>query len=189
MSTSRSKVELYAAIRRDARAGLSGRALERKHRVGWRTVRKALASAWPEQRKSYPRRLSRLDPYKGVIDAILRADLDAPRKQRHTAKRIFDRLIDEYGMAEVSVRTLSSYVATRRPQIRVEAGRGPAQVFVPQSHRPGVEAEVDFGDVMVRLRGRLVCCSLFVFRLSYSGKTVHRHIDRTTGVSSVRLAG
>jgi hypothetical protein len=86
MSTTRSRVELYAAIRRDARAGLSGRALERKHRVGWRTVRQALASAWPEQRKSYPPQASKLDPYKGVIDAILRADLDAPRKQRHTAK-------------------------------------------------------------------------------------------------------
>ena len=163
MSASGSKVELYAAIRRDARAGLSGRALERKYRVGWRTVRMALASAWPEQRKSYPRRASRLDPYKGVVDEILRADLDAPCKQRHTAKRIFDRLVSEQGMRDVSYRSVRGYVAQRRPEIRVAAGRGPVEVFVPQSHRPGVEAEVDFGDVVVRLRGQLVTCALFSF--------------------------
>lgn len=174
MSTTRSKVELYAAIRRDARAGVSGRALERKYRVGWRTVRAALALAWPEPRKSYPRRASKLDPYTGLIDTILRADLDAPRKQRHTAKRIFDRLVAEQGMRDVSYRSVRGYVAQRRPEIRVAAGRGPVEVFVPQSHRPGVDAEVDFGDVMVRVRGQLVCCALFSFRLSFSGKAVHR---------------
>lgn len=70
--TSRSKVELFAAIRRDARAGLSGRAIERKYRVGWRTVRQAMTSAWPAERKVYPSRGSRLDPYRPVIDEILR---------------------------------------------------------------------------------------------------------------------
>lgn len=53
---STSKVELYAAIRRDARAGLSGRALQRKHCVGWRTVATALSSAWPQPRKRSPHR-------------------------------------------------------------------------------------------------------------------------------------
>jgi transposase len=86
-----SKVELYAAIRRDAQAGMSGRALERKYNVGRRTVVKALASAWPQPRKKPPPRPSKLDRFKPAIDEILRADLDAPRKQRHTVKRIFDR--------------------------------------------------------------------------------------------------
>jgi hypothetical protein len=135
-----SKVELYAAIRRDARAGLSGRALERKYNVGRRTVVKALASAWPEPRKKPPPRPSKLDRFKPLIDEILHADLDAPRKQRHTVKRIFDRLIDEHGMADVSYQVVRAYVATRRPEIRAEAGRGPAEVFVPQAHRPGMEA-------------------------------------------------
>jgi len=169
-----SKVELYAAIRRDARTGLSGRAIERKHGVGWRTVHKALSSAWPEPRKKYPPRPSKLDPYKSMIDEILRADLDAPRKQRHTAKRVYDRLIDEQGMADVSYQVVRSYIAVRRPQIRVEAGRGPVNVFVPQSHRPGVEAEVDFGEVAVWLRGEQVTCFLFAFRMSFSGRSVHR---------------
>ena len=170
----RSKVELYAAIRRDSRAGMSGRALERKYRVGFRTVQKALASAWPEPRKKLPPRPTRLDAYKPLIDQMLRADLDAPRKQRHTAKRIFDRLVAEHDAAEVSYAMVRDYVAGRRPQIRVEAGRGAPDVFVPQSHRPAAEAEVDFGDVTVRLRGEQVTCSLFSFRLSYSGKAVHR---------------
>jgi transposase len=97
-----SKVALYAAIRRDAHEGMSGRAIERKHGVSRRTVLKALASVWPEPRKKLPPRPSKLDSYKPVIDAILLADLDAPRKQRHTVKRIFDRLIDEQGMTGVS---------------------------------------------------------------------------------------
>jgi transposase len=169
-----SKVELYAAIRRDVRSGLSGRAIERKHGVGRRTVVAAMSSAWPAPRKKLPRRSSRLDPLKPMVDAILRADLDAPRKQRHTVTRLYARLIDEHAMTGVSYQVLRAYVAARRPQIRIEAGRGPAQVFIPQSHRPGAEAEVDFGDVVIRLRGQAVTCALFAFRMSYSGKAVHR---------------
>jgi transposase len=169
-----SKTDLYAAIRRDARAGMSGRAIERKYQVGRRTVAKALASAWPQPRKKLPPRPSKLDEFKPFIDQILRADLDAPRKQRHTITRIYGRLIDERGMAEVSYPVVRAYVSTRRPQIRIEAGRGPAQAFVTQSHRPGAEAEVDFGEVVVRLRGEPVTCYLFSLRLSFSGRAVHR---------------
>ncbi|MEU7110792.1 IS21 family transposase [Streptomyces sp. NPDC046182] len=168
-----SKVELYAAIRRDHRAGVAMRELERKYNVGWRTVRKALDSAWPEPRKPLPPRPSALDPYKAVIDGILRADLEAPRKQRHTVTRIFHRLVEEHG-AEVSYPMVRRYVADRKPQIAVEAGKAPIEAFVPQTHPPGMEAEVDFGDVAVRLAGELVTCYLFSFRLSYSGKAVHR---------------
>lgn len=70
-----SKVELYAAIRRDARAGMSGRAIEKKYRVGRRTIVKALSSAWPEPRKQLPPRASRLDPFKPVIDEVLQRQL------------------------------------------------------------------------------------------------------------------
>ncbi|MFI7705454.1 hypothetical protein [Nonomuraea sp. NPDC049480] len=96
MHISTSKVELYAAIRRDHRAGLPMCALERKYGVTWRTIRKALDSNWPEPRKKQAPRPTRLDPYKPVIDGMLRADLDAPPKQKHTVKRIFDRLLDEH---------------------------------------------------------------------------------------------
>jgi transposase len=169
-----SKVELYAAIRRGARAGMSKRALQREFGVGFRTVQLALESAFPQPRKPLPPRASRLDPLKPVIDQMLRADLDAPRKQRHTVKRIFDRLLDEHGAAEVSYQMVRAYVAERRPQIRFEAGRGLGEGFVPQSHRPGAEAEVDFGDVTIRLAGEQVKCCLFSLRMSYSGRAVHR---------------
>jgi hypothetical protein len=57
--------------------------IERKHRVGWRTVQAALTSPWPQPRKTYPKRMSKLDPFKPAIDAMLRTDLDAPHKHRH----------------------------------------------------------------------------------------------------------
>lgn len=161
---SMSRVELYAAIRRDSRAGVSGRAIERKYNVGWRTVQQALVSAWPAERKRYPPRPSKLDPFKPVIDGILRADLRAPRKQRHTVKRIFDRLMAEHGMSDVSYPVVRAYVAERKPVIAAEAGVVSAEVFVPQSHRPGEEAEVDFGEVAVRLRGEQVTVVLFALR-------------------------
>ncbi|MGW3653538.1 IS21 family transposase [Streptomyces sp. NPDC000878] len=171
---SASKVELYAAIRRDHRAGLSMRALERKYGVTWRTIRRALDSHWPEPRKQQTPRASRLDPYKLVIDGMLEADLDAPAKQKHTVKRIFDRLLDEHGADGISYQMVRGYVAVRRKEVRWEAGRGPEEVFVPQTHIPGDEAEVDFGDVHIVLAGVPTRCYLFSLRLSFSGKAVHR---------------
>lgn len=169
------KVEMFAAIRRDARLeGMGIRALARKYGVHRRTVREALASAWPKPRKRPPPRRSRLDPFKPAIDQMLRADLSAPRKQRHTNKRIFDRLVAEQEMEGISYSTVCDYLSWRRPQIRAEAGLGPPQVPIPQAHKPGVEAEVDFGEVWVNLAGTMSKCFLFIFRMSYSGKAVHR---------------
>ncbi|MGO9142519.1 MAG: IS21 family transposase [Streptosporangiaceae bacterium] len=170
-----SRVELYAAIRRDSRVdGLSSRELAGKYRVGRRVVALALSSAWPEPRKKLPPRASRLDPWKAEIDRILRADLDAPRKQRHTTRRVFERLVAEHGADGISYSMVRAYVAARKPEIWVEAGRGPPQVFIPQVRQPGQDAEVDFGDIYVDLAGIRTLCYMFVFRLSFSGKAVHR---------------
>lgn len=171
-----SKTELYAAIRRDVRQGATVRAVMRDRQVGYRTVQAALRSAWPAERKPLPPRGSRLDVYAPVVDEMLRADLDAPVKQRHTARRVWARLVEEHGVdpAVVSYWMVSRYVAARRPAIAAEAGRFVDEGFVPQMHLPGAEAEVDFGDVTVRLAGQQVVCALFSFRLSYSGKAVHR---------------
>ncbi|WP_404782333.1 hypothetical protein [Streptomyces pristinaespiralis] len=99
-------------------------------------------SSWPEPRKKLPPRATTLDPYKLVIDEILRADLGAPRKQRHTVTRIFHRLVEEHG-ADVSYGVVRYYVAGRKPEILVESGKAPLEAFVPQTHLPGHEAEVD----------------------------------------------
>jgi transposase len=168
------KVESFEQIRRDSwREGLSVRALARKYGVHRRLVRDALMHAEPAPRKTPERRSPRLDPFRALIDGWLRADLDAPRKQRHTATRIHARLLDEHEAGDVSYAAVRDYVARRRPEVRIEEGRGPARVFIPQHHPPGLEAEVDFGELWVRLAGVVVKCYLFAFRMSYSGRAVH----------------
>lgn len=169
-----SRVQLYADIRHDARVdGLSIRELARKHAVHRRTVRQALAAAEPPPRKKPVRTAPRLDPYKPAIDEMLTYDLTAPRKQRHTATRILSRLRDEHGATDLSYSTVRDYVRIRRAQIDLEAGRR-VEAMVPQDHAPGAEAEVDFGEVYVILDGVKTKCHMFVYRLSHSGKAIHR---------------
>ncbi len=169
-----SRVDLFAEIRRDARVdGLSIRELARRHGVHRRTVRSALAAAEPPERKRPVRVSPRLEPFKEAIDTMLRADLDAPRKQRHTATRILARLSEEHGARDVSYSTVRDYVRVRRAEIEVEAGRR-VQAFIAQEHAPGEEAEVDFGEVWVVLAGVKTKCFMFVFWLAHSGKAIHR---------------
>jgi transposase len=171
----RDRVALFAAVREDHRLGLGVRAIARKYGVHRRVVREALASPVPAPRKVADRASPARDAVAPLIDAMLAGDLDAPRKQRHTARRVWCRLRDEHD-AGVSYSYVAKYVALRRPQI--EAGRkGRAESlegFVPQLKEPGAQAEVDFGAVMVELDGRQVGCHLFAYRLSYSGMAVHR---------------
>ncbi|MGW7537818.1 IS21 family transposase [Amycolatopsis sp. NPDC054798] len=173
-----SRVELFARIRADRRRDpdVSVRELAGRYSVHRRTVREALASAVPRERKKPPPRPSMLEPAYGWIDEMLRADLSAPRKQKHTTDRIRQRLIVEHGFDRVGRTTIYKYVARRRPEIVAEAKEGHAHLegMVPQLHLPGEEAEVDFADVWVRVAGETLKCHLFTLRLSYSGKAIHR---------------
>ena len=166
----RSRVELSGQIRRDWRAGGSSiRELAVRHQVHRRAVRQALASAVPPPRKAYPQRpRPAIGPYAAVIDGWLLADRDVPRKQRHTARRVWQRLVAEHGAGVAEV-TVSRYVARRR----IELGLDKTEVTVPQAHLPGAEAEVDFGEFHAVIAGAMLKLWLFVLRLSCSGRAFH----------------
>ncbi len=161
-----SRVEQFEQIRRDRdREGLSIRALAVRHGVHRRTVKQALVSPVPPvKRVPVGRPAPKLGLLRGVIDGWLEADRDAPGKQRHTARRIWQRLVDEHG-ADVAEVTVRQYVHRRKRELGLAVG----EVFVPQVHAPGVEAEVDWGEALVALGGVQVKVHLFVMRASFSG--------------------
>lgn len=168
-------MELFEAIRRDDRVEqLSVRALSDKYGVHRRTVRRALENAVPPERKTAVRVAPKLEPAKGLIDAMLTEDLTAPRKQRHTARRILARLVDEHGFTDLTYSAVRDYVAKRRPETWAAAGKALEDAFVPQTHEPGAEGEVDFADLWIDLAGVRTKVFLFTIRLSFSGKAVHR---------------
>ena len=171
----RSKVVLFEQIRRDSRVeGLSVRGLAKRHGVHRRTVRQALTSAVPPTPARRVWQKTKVTAFTAAIDEMLRADLAAPRKQRHTAVRILARLVEEHGATELTYGTVRAYVAGRRAEINAEAGRPVAEVFIAQTHQPGAEAEVDFAELWVDLPSGRTKCYLFTLRLCFSGKAVHR---------------
>ena len=111
---------------------------------------------------------------------MLRTDLTAPRKQRHTVRRILVRLIAENNAGDLSYSTVRDYVARRRPEIAAEPGRCRQEAFILQTHRPGEEAEVDFGEFWIRLAGVPTKGFMFALRMSFSGKAVH-HVFASQG--------
>jgi transposase len=165
----RSKLELYEQIRKaHDRDGLSIRSLATTFGVHRRTVREALASPIPPPRRVPERSAPVLGPWTEIIDSWLADDLNAPKKQRHTARRVFERLVDEHG-AELSETTVRRYVAVVKSHRRMPL----TAVMVPQDHPLGYEAEVDFGQASFYLNGELTVGSMFVMRLSASAKGFH----------------
>ncbi|HTX08373.1 MAG TPA: IS21 family transposase [Solirubrobacteraceae bacterium] len=161
-----SRVELFEQIRRDHELeGLSQRALAEKYRVHRRTVKQALASPVPPARKRPEGRPApKLGEWRSLIDGWLEVDRTAPRKQRHTAKRIHERLRDEHGV-EVSERQVRRYVRERKQAV----GELVDEVFVPLCSEPGAEAEVDWGEATVLIAGVSTVVHVFVMRSCFSG--------------------
>lgn len=159
-------MQLYEQIRRvHEREKLSIRALARRFGVHRREVRAALESAVPAPRKIPQRSAPKMDEFKSIIDAWLEADRSLPRKQRHTARRVWQRLVDEHG-ADVGESTVRRYVKVVRERHETPL----IEVAVPQRHPLGEEAEVDFGSIHVYLAGVLTEVAMFVMRLSASGR-------------------
>ena len=163
------RVELYEQIRKASRdEGLGIRALAARFRVHRRVVRQALRTAVPPVRKVPVRTSPVLGPWQGLVRQWLEEDKTAPRKQRHTAHRIWVRLTQEYG-ARVAESTVRSFVA----EVRRELGGAVAEVMVPQAREPGAVAEVDFGGFVAWVDGAYEELWMFCMRLSGSGRAFH----------------
>ncbi|MCP9492039.1 MAG: IS21 family transposase [Solirubrobacteraceae bacterium MAG38_C4-C5] len=161
-----SRVEQFEQIRRDRdREGLSIRALAERHGVHRRAVRQALGSPLPPAKRAPECRVApKLGEYREIIDGWLTEDLRAPRKQRHTAKRVWKRLVDEHGV-DVAETTVRDHVRRRRHELGLAA----REVFVPQIHAPGVTGEVDWGEADIDLAGARTRVHLFFMRSCFSG--------------------
>jgi transposase len=153
-------VELYAAVRRAVFVeGVSERRAARRFGIARKSVRKMLRFALPPgYTRSQPLHRPKLGPFVELIEQILAEDQKQPRKQRHTAQRLFDRLKAEYGY-DGGYTVVADYVRAYRQQHQ--------EMFVPLCHPPG-EAQVDFGEADVILAGVVQRAHYFVLDLPHS---------------------
>jgi transposase len=173
----RAKVELYEQIRLEYEFGVGTiQGVARKLRVHRRVVREAIRSAIPARRKKTERPHVKMAPAAEFIDAILEADRRAPRKQRHTAKRIWERIREEVPGCTAAERTVRQYVEQRKEAL----GLARHETFVPQSYDWGVEAQVDWYEAYADLDGRRVKLQVFSLRSMASGAAYHRAYLRAT---------
>ena len=153
-------MEMYARVRRACMVeGMGVREAAREFGLHRDTVRKMLKySIPPGYRRSKPVRRPKLEPYIGVIEGILEEDRGAPKKQRHTVKRIYDRLREEHGFTG-GYTIVKDYVRERRRRTR--------EMFVPLAHPPG-HAQCDFGQAKAVIGGVERKIHYFVLDLPHS---------------------
>jgi len=138
---------------------ISKRGACKEYGLQWRTLARILRHAEPAgYQLNEPRRKRRLDEFLPIIHEILEQDRQAPKKQRHTAQRIFDRLKEKHQYEGCLTIVKDAVRAWKQRQ---------AEVFVPLTHRPG-EAQADFGEAQVKLRGEQVKVAVFVMTLPHS---------------------
>ena len=167
----RTKVELFEQLRREYEFGVGTIAgVAQKFGVHRRQVRQALQSAVPPERPVLVRACPALDPVKPFIEAILLADKSAPRKQRHTAHRIWNRLRQEMPEHCVSASTVRAHVRERKWALGL-AGK---ETCIPQGYAWGEEAQVDWYEAYVVLGGEQVKVQIFNMRSMKSGAAYHR---------------
>ena len=154
------RVEMYARVRPACMVeGMGIREAAREFGLHRDTVRKMLRYSVPSgYRRSKPVRRPKLEPYVGVIEAILDGDRIAPKKQRYTVKRIFERLRGEHNFPG-GYTIVKDYVRERRLRLR--------EMFVPLSHPPG-HAQCDFGQAKAVIGGVERKIHYFVLELPHS---------------------
>ena len=163
-------MEMYARVRRACMVdGMSTREAARVFGLHRDTVRKMLKySVPPGYRRRSPPRRPKLDPYRGVIDRILEDDRSLPKKQRHTVKRIFERLRDEHGFPG-RYTIVKDYVRERRLRTR--------EMYVPLSHAPG-HAQCDFGQAKAVIEVVERTVHYFVLDLPPQRRVLHQGVPR-----------
>jgi Mu transposase-like protein len=163
-------VELFEQIRREYDFGAGTiKGVARKLGVHRRLVREALASAVPRDRKITVRPRPKLEPAIPFIDAILQGDRIAPRKQRHTAHRIWCRIGAEMPAVALSESTIREYVRERK----IALGLTYRETFIPQSYAWGGEAQVDWYEAYADICGERQKAYVFCLRSMASGGAFH----------------
>ncbi len=171
-------MELFEEFRREYEFGVGSVAgVARRFGVHRRLVREALGDAVPHQRAAKERARPKIGPLAEFIDGILEADRRAPRKQRHTARRIWVRIIKERPGVTIVESTVRRYVRERK---RVLGLRSNPEVFVPQQYAWGEEAQVDWYEAAVDLDGERQTMQVFAMRSMASGAPFHRSYPRAT---------
>jgi len=118
----------------------------------------------------------KLDPVKAPTEQMLIGDLTAPRKQRHTAHRIWTRLREELPEIQIAGPTVRRYVAMRKREVGLKG----AEVFVPQSYTWGQEAQVDWFEAAAKLGGETRELQFFAMRRMASDEAFHRAYTNAT---------
>jgi len=166
----RAKVELFEQFRREYAFGVGTiTGVAQKLGVHRRMVREAIGSALPKPRKKTERPRWKLKAAIEFIDAVLETDRKAPRKQRHTAHRIWERIQQELPDCKIGERTVRQYVHHRK----IALGMLARETCVPQSYAWGVEAQVDWYEAYADLAGERVKLQVFAMRSMASGAAFH----------------
>ncbi|MGH2371248.1 MAG: IS21 family transposase, partial [Chloroflexota bacterium] len=176
MRRRKATVELFEQLRREYEEGVGTIAgVARQFGVHRRLVREALGSAVPKPPEAKARARPRTGPVAAVIDGILEADRRAPRKQRHTAHRIWVRLHQEVPGCQIAESTVRAYVraAKRRLGLRTQP-----EVCVPQQYAWGEEAQVDWYEAVAEVDGDRQTLQVFTLRSMASGAAFHRAYPR-----------
>ena len=170
-------MEIFEQMRREyEHGGQTIRAIAKKFQVHRRMVRQAIANAMPPARKKPGREEPALEPVKELVDSMLDQDGKAPRKQRHTAHRIWMRIREERPECRIGESTIRRYVRKRKEELGLAA----RETFVPQSYNWGGEAQVDWYEAWAELDGEETKLQVFSMRSMASGGAFHRAFLRAT---------